>query len=572
MRIFKVCILLTAILFALSACGKKVVPAEVKKNDAYDAAAFDYIYVEAIKQKNLGNYGDALKYFEQCLKINPQSDAVYYQMGQIIASNGDLNNAKKYVKKAISIDDKNMWYLVSLSGLYYQDKNLDSAIIYYEKAVNYFPENENIQLTLGNLYINNKNYDKANRIFDAFDRKYGVNEESTLLSVKSLMSSGRFAEAQVKMEQLIQQKPDEIIYNGLLAEIFRGKGENDKAREVYNKLIANNPDNGGVQLSLADFLISQKNFDDLFGLLNNIVLNERIRREDKINLFAKLIQIPEILSDKDNRMSVTLMILEASYKQDDIIPMLRPDFMYRQGKFSEAAARLEELIKVRPDMYVYWEKLLLVYLEMGDFKNLTERGEECSKKFNMSFIAKVLYANGALETGEFDVALEELKKAEIIAGDNPDYKVQVLTMRADTYYRMKEYDKAFELFEEAMKYKKDDLTVLNNYAYYLAEQNMKLKEAEELARQVIEKEKNNTTFLDTYAWVLYKRGKLKEAAKVMESVIASGNKPDAEWYEHYGYILKRQNKCSKAVESWKTALDLDGNKTELIKEIENCEK
>jgi tetratricopeptide (TPR) repeat protein len=564
-------ILITLVMLS-SSCGRKIVPATVKKDDGYDAAAFDYVYVEAIKQKNLGNFGDALKYFEQCLKINPKSDPVYYQMGQIIASGGDLNSAKKFVQKAIAIDDKNMWYLVSLSGLYYQEKNLDSAIIYYEKAVNYFPENENIQLTLGNLYIENRNYDKANRIFDAFDKKYGVNEESTLLSVKSLMASGKFSEAQVKMEQLLQQKPDELIYNGLLAEIFRGKGENDNAREVYSKLINGNPDNGGVQLSLADFFISEKNFDDLFGLLNTIVMNEKIRREDKINLFARLIQIPELITDKDNRLTISLMVLEATYKQDDIVPMLRPDLLYRQGKLSEAAARFEELIKGKPDIYPYWEKLLLVYLEMGDYQKLTQRGEECSKKFNMSFIAKVLYANGALETGKYEVALDELKKADILAGNNPDYKVQVLTMKADTYYRMKEYDQAFGFFEEAMKFKKDDPTILNNYAYYLAEQNVKLKEAEELARQVIEKEKDNTTFLDTYAWVLYKRGKVREAAKIMESVITSGNKPDAEWYEHYGYILKKMNKCSKAVESWKEAVQLDKNKTGLLKEIENCEK
>ena len=100
-------------------------------------------------------------------------------------------------------------------------------------------------------------------------------------------------------------------------------------------------------------------------------------------------------------------------------------------------------------------------------------------------------------------------------------------MRADAYYRMKDYQKAFETFEIALKTDNDDLTVMNNYAYYLAEQNTNLKEAEMLAKKVIEKEKGNTTFLDTYGWVLYKRGKLQEAAKVMESIIESGEKPDA---------------------------------------------
>ena len=49
----------------------------------------------------MGNEGDALRYFEHCIKINPLSDAAYYQMAQIVAAEGDLNNGKKYVAKAL---------------------------------------------------------------------------------------------------------------------------------------------------------------------------------------------------------------------------------------------------------------------------------------------------------------------------------------------------------------------------------------------------------------------------------------------------------------------------------------
>lgn len=203
---------------------------------------------------------------------------------------------------------------------------------------------------------------------------------------------------------------------------------------------------------------------------------------------------------------------------------------------------------------------------------LMNKGEECATKFNRSFIAKILYANGALENGKYEIALDELRKAEILAGENKEFIIQVLTMRADVYYRMKEYHTSFKTFEDALKIDKNDLTLINNYAYYLAEQNLKLKEAESMAKEVIEKEKNNTSFLDTYGWILYKRGKLKDAARVMESVINSGEEPDAVWYEHYGYILKGQKKCSKAIENWKIALKIDSTKTTLIKEIEGCIK
>ena len=287
---------------------------------------------------------------------------------------------------------------------------------------------------------------------------------------------------------------------------------------------------------------------------------------------ARLIEIPELNKDWGDKLLISLMVLEANYSDDNIVPLLRPELLIKQNKLDEASERLEEIIKASPENYYAWEKLLIVYLQMKDYDKLLTKGEECATKFNTSFPAKLLYANAALELGKYSIALDELKKAEILAEDNKDFIVQVLTMRADVYYRMKDYLKAFETFKTALKTDNQDLTVINNYAYYLAEQNTNLKEAEEMAKRVIEKEKGNTTFLDTYGWVLYKRGKLQEAAKVMESIIKSGDKPDAVWYEHYGYILKKQKKCNEAVENWNIALKLDSTKTELLKEIENCGK
>lgn len=538
----------------------------------YDAAAFNYVYVEALKQKLIGNSSDALNYLEQCIKINPQSDAAYYQMAQIVIANGDIKRGKQFATKALSIDQENIWYLTMLAGLYYQDKNLDSAIIYYEKAVKNFPEKENLQLTLGNLYSEDKNFEKANSIFDSFDKKYGVNEKSTLSSIKNLMAEGRYDDAMAKTLSLLKEYPDEVLFNGLLADIYQGKGDSQKALEVYNQLLERNPDNPQIQLSLCGLLLAEKSYDDLFLLLNTIILNSKVEREAKISLLARLIEIPDLNKESGDKLIIAMMVLEANYKNDNIVPLLRPELMIKQNKLIDASLRLEEIIKESPENYYAWEKLLIVYMQLKDYVKLFTRGEECATRFNRSFPAKILYANGAIESGKYSIALEELKKAEILAADNKEFIVQVLTMRADVYYRMKDYFKAFETFETALKTDKEDLTVINNYAYYLAEQNTNLKEAEEMAKKVIEKEKGNTTFLDTYGWVLYKRGKLNEAARIMESIIASGEKPDAVWYEHFGYILKKQNKCLKAVDNWNMALKLDSTKTDLIKEIENCGK
>jgi tetratricopeptide (TPR) repeat protein len=560
------------ILMFSASCNRKTIISTVpgKGGLKYDDAEFNYLYVEAVKQKLFGNGGDALKYFEQCIVLNPSSDAAYFQMAQIMVAQNDLNNGKKYSLKALSIDDKNLWYLMMLGGIYYQEKNIDSALIYYEKAVKYFPENASLLLTLGNLYSEHKDYEKAAELFDSFDVKYGINEASTISAVKSLMEEGKYDSALIKAKLLILKYPEEINYNGLLADIYRAKGDTTNAMEVYINLIEKNPDNAQVQLSLCDFLLSQKRYTELFILINKVILNSNVTREDKISLMAKMLEMSDLVDEEANNFGVSLMILEANYKSDDVVPLLRPELLIKENKLADAAARLEEIIKTNPENYYAWEKLLLVYLQLKDYNNLLLKGEECATQFNMSFLAKILYANAAIETRKFDIAVEELRKAEILAGSNSEYMIQVLTMRADVYYRMKDYTKAFEEFDKALGYNRDDLTVLNNYAYFLAEQNIRLKEAEEMAKKVIDTDKTNTTFLDTYAWVLYKRGKVKEAARIMEAIIGSREEADAEWYEHYGYILKKQRKCGEAVKNWNIALEIDKSKNYLKQEIENC--
>ena len=54
----------------------------------------------------MGNGGDALKYLEECVKINPESDAAYYQMAQILIATGMLETVRNMLSKALSIDEK----------------------------------------------------------------------------------------------------------------------------------------------------------------------------------------------------------------------------------------------------------------------------------------------------------------------------------------------------------------------------------------------------------------------------------------------------------------------------------
>jgi len=109
-----VLILITAL--SLLSCNKKLIPG-LKAGREYDLSAFNYLYVDAVRMKLMGNMGEALKYFEECLILNPESDAAYYQMAQIVLNNGDLNNGKKYIRKACDIQPGKLWYKMMIARI-----------------------------------------------------------------------------------------------------------------------------------------------------------------------------------------------------------------------------------------------------------------------------------------------------------------------------------------------------------------------------------------------------------------------------------------------------------------------
>lgn len=573
-RIFKIGAIGVAGLLLIASCARQALPSlEINKNKRQvDSATFDYVYGEALRQKTIGNYSEALKYLEECMELNPVNDAPYYQVALISSNLGDIKRGKKYSIKASELDPENLWYLNLTASLYYQEGNTDSALYYYEKAIKQYPENIDMLLTLASVYSEKGYYDKANEIYEDFEKKYGINERTTIFYIKNLYSSGKYDSAEEKLLILLKDDPENITLNGILAENYRKKGEKEKALEIYNKLMEKDSTNPQTLLSLCDFMIAEKQYENIFELLNVIALNEKIPLEGKITILTKIIDAKEIISKKEKEFEIVLMVFERSEKNKDVIYLIRPEFYNKLGKKEKAIERLEEIISERQENYFTWEKLLLLYSETSNYDKLLIRGKECATIFNMSYPAKVLYASAAVEKGLFDIALEELRKAKILAGDQSEMVAQVMTMEADIYYRKKEYEISFGIFDEALKNNPEDLIILNNYAYYLAEQNTRLKDAERMINFVIGKEKENTTFLDTYAWVLFKKGDKKEAARIMEKIISGSKDGDPEWFEHYAYIMKSMKKYEIAEEYFRKAYELNPGKGKLLNELENCGK
>lgn len=114
---------------------------------------------------------------------------------------------------------------------------------------------------------------------------------------------------------------------------------------------------------------------------------------------------------------------------------------------------------------------------------------------------------------------------------------------------------AFALYDQAIEIDPNNVSILNNYAYFLTLCNRDLDKAERMSAKTVQAEPQNATFLDTYAWVFYKRKEYTMAQLYIEMAIKNERRPSSDIYDHYGDILLAVGNKQEALKQWKKPLN-----------------
>jgi len=533
---------------------------------------YDYILSEAIRQKYVGEVGQAAVLFEKCIEIDKKRSVPYFELAQIYAGAGDQSKALSYASKAANLDKKNYWYQLACASLFTQFEKKDSAIVYFQRAVVADPGALEVYTVLAGLYSEKGDVARADSLFLILDKAGVLDEQMYMIMISGLLEEKKYVSAAERTRSLIEKFPQEIRYRALLANIYTEAGESEKSDSIYAKIIEENPEGVESQLLVLANLVNKKEYAGASAFLSSVIKSSEIDRERKVALIRELILDSAYLKSQSKALEVNLLSLEAQFPNDEEAVALRPVMYEEQGRTEEAILRYEELLdRIKPG-YFLKERLILLYAAKEEFEKLYSLASVYATENNRSILGKVYYAISAMELKKYEVAETELNKAMILAGNDSQMKLQILSMMGDLKYRMKDFEGAFKYLEEALSLDPNDVLILNNYAYFLAESGSELPRALKMIKKVMETEGTNLTYLDTYAWVLYKTGKNKEAYAIMKDIIASEKGKDSEILEHMGYILKSLSECVEAVKYWRKALEADGSRQYLIREIELCEE
>ncbi|MBI1748099.1 MAG: tetratricopeptide repeat protein [Acidobacteria bacterium] len=547
--------------------------AEVRKAVALDKNNADAHYLlgfftlrmaGANSQKQIN---EAIREFEEVIRIDPEDSRGYLSLGQIYISQKDYETAIKYLEKYLSLagDSPEGFYL--LATAYEAAGKKGQAIENLKKLLAINPGLDRATNMLIDLYARSNDVDN---LIDLL-RKAVAAEKSNPVRRKQLatvlLNARRYDEASAELLSQIEADENNALAYVQLGRAYAGLRQIDKAHEAFVKARQIESDDKEVlyYLSLAYEEIgeSEKAVEQLKSLFDGTTKMSGIytpqEREERLTYLRQMGVIELRMGDPTKAVVTLSRLTDLSDNPRDFELLVTA---YRNGKdYEKALASSEEAIKKFPeDKYLKHQKALTLAQrgQAGPAAALIDALIERDPKDleNYTTLCEVY-----IQSKDFDKAEKTILKAATIDTANDSLRFRLATV----YERSKAYDKAETLFLDLLQKNPKNAETLNYLGYMLADRGVKLEKALDYVKKAVELDPNNGAYLDSLGWAYFKLNQLNLAEENLRRAV-SRLKNDPTIHEHLGDLYFKTGDLNRAEEAWQKAV-ANGNEAEEIAKV-----
>ncbi len=237
-----------------------------------------------------------------------------------------------------------------------------------------FPKDPAGFVKLGQLYAEQKRFDAALKEYDAASSLAPGAPGPMLSAIGVLIAQRRFDEANTRIEALMKREPKNVLPYQLRGELAVARGDLPLAEQSYRKMIEFAPTVPAGYTSLARVKAQRNNLGEAIGVLEEG---------------------------------------ERALPKDASMAAMRAEWLARAGRYDDAIALYEKLIKQAPDEDSHANNLAYLLTESkGDKPNL-ERALALTKRFKESNNAGYLDSLGWVhyKLGQYAEAVPVLERA-----------------------------------------------------------------------------------------------------------------------------------------------------------------
>lgn len=498
----------------------------------------------------------AIDEYRKITAKDPKDTDSWVTLGRLYRVSNDSPDSEAAFKQALAIDPDNEDALTGLGSLYMDMGDTKSAIEKLKSVTDKSPSERTLE-ALAHAYEDQQDFKKA---ADALQRASDLapdDERVTRELAEDLLYSDQVDPALKLYLQLAEDEPRVPDYQLRLSQIYRVKGNLDKAHEALAKAKQLDPQSLAVRDEEISQLEAEKKYPEAIAALKSMLddtarktysdseKKTRIRFLEKLGMdYRSNEQYQQAIDtfrqigtvDPEASTQISLQVAETYRAQKDYPSALkemdsalkkspkdlglvaeRASLLAEDGKADQGASELRGLLGGKQDRMVYLE-MAQVY-EMG-------------KKWN-----------------EMGKALDQADKLST----TPEDRERVNFMRGAMLERQKRYDEAEAEFRKVISAQGSQYaSALNYLGYMLADRNVRLDEAYDLVKKALDMEPDNGAYLDSLGWVYYRQGKLDQAEGLLQRALQL--QPDPTVHDHLGDVYLKEGKIREAVLQWQASL------------------
>lgn len=549
--------------------AKQPVAQKTVQLTADEARRYQYFWLEAIRQDDMENYCAAYELYRHCLDINPDAAEAHFCIARYILAMDNDSLAQYHYERALQLDPDNDEFAEKLGQFYLAKNMVSKGTEVYERLAKMAPDRAEYLDMLIRIYQHEKDYPMMLATLNRLETLEGQSEDLTLSKMQVYSYMGDEKGARKEITALVKNHPNDLNYKVMMGNWLLGNGKKEEALKTFLNVLKEEPDNAQGQMALMDYYRAEGRAEEADKLLFKMLDNPRTEATTRMTLMRQVITDNESSAGDSTRiLNIFDRILAMPQKTSEMAEMKVAYMNLKHMPQDSITAGLRRVLDIAPENLQARLQLIDIMWRDTIDENVIR---ECEKAIDYNPEEPALYYHLGLaryinsdDKGALDILQKGIEHATDDTSDDLLSKMYIIS--GDLLHSMGREEEAFAAYDSCLVYNPDEITCLNNYAYFLSEKGTNLKKAEQMSYKTIKAEPENSIYLDTYAWILYMEERYEEAKIYIDQVLKiDGDDTSAVSLDHAGDIYNATGDKAKAKELWQKALESNPENAEEIK-------
>lgn len=611
MRLMKKCAFLLLAFLAFSVAAG----AQESSDDPYE-------FILAKMAADDGRFDEALTRIDKIVARNPQNAVLLYERALILVDASKIDAAEAELRKVVVLQP-NFYDAERVLGRVLLDRagtdraKVDEALVHLQNAFHIYPDDLATGMAISQIYLASGRPAEAEKVLASMLERVPDQRGLNYSYAQVLTKLGRGAEALKYLERAVEVDPTFGMAIQQLVEIYQGTNQWQKAADVLQPLINDDPANLDFQKQQAFFYLRAGMAEKARSRFAALLVADPKDTRTQYYLAESLSDL-ERYDDADR---IYRQLLEKTPDDPDVLASFGLTQMGRK-KYDDAAKTFHALLALHDTsegvQFLAKTQLALIDSQKGNYQQAIDavrplfvfHDKPNPQAINIAIdalrkqkryadavtIMQPLvdkYASDPFVNARYIEMLAragDKDRARVAAATQSKFGVRNTISAAEAYVQADQFDQAIGVVRDALRTKPDEIDLqfelgaaqersgdkpsaektfmaildkhpehagtMNYLGYMWAEQGVNLDRAAEMLTKAVGLEPGNGAYLDSLGWAFFRQGKLELAEKNLNEA-AQLLPRDPTVHEHLGDVLAKRGETTRALSLYRVALTLD---------------